>query len=496
MVSAAEAESAMDEVRFVDTTLRDGQQSLWALNMRTGMMLPIASQLDKAGFDAIELGTPIEIPKCVRELREDPWERHRLVARRVTETPLRAIHGTSSGFEKFPHSVHQLWDERVAACGLKQVRISDCWNDPSQWKWRVKQARGAGLEPILNLIFSVSPRHTDEYYAQRARAATKLKVFRLCLKDPGGLLTPDRTRTLVPAILSNADGLPVELHTHCNTGLGALCCLEAIKLGISIINTAVPPLADGSSNPSVFNVAKNARALDFTTALDEPAIKPIEDHFTFIAKREGLPVGVPSEYDYYQYIHQVPGGMISNLRHQLRRVGLEEKLEATLEEAARVREEFGYPIMVTPLSQFVGSQAAINVIVGERYKQVTDQAIQYALGHWGKEGAQLMDPNVKDKILSQPRARELAEWEPPQPSLKELREKLGGPGVSDDELLLRYLVGKDDVAAMRAAGPPREYLNARHPLVTLIGELTKLGDCRQIFIRKGGLSLQLEKREG
>ncbi|MBI2360392.1 MAG: hypothetical protein HYV04_16075 [Deltaproteobacteria bacterium] len=484
----------MDNVRFVDTTLRDGQQSLWALNMRTGMMLPVAGQLDKAAFDAIELGTPIEIPKCVRELREDPWERLRLIARKITETPLRAIHGTSSGFELFPHAIHKLWDERAAACGLTQVRISDCWNDPSRWRWRIQQARAAGLDPIINLIYSVSPRHTDEYYAERARAAVRLGVFRLCLKDPGGLLTPERTRTLVPAILHSAGGIPVELHTHCNTGLGALCCLEAIRLGMTIINTAVPPLADGSSNPSVFNVAKNARAMGYATFLQEAAIQPVADHFKFIARRERLRVGAPPEYDYYQYIHQVPGGMISNLRHQLRLVGMEDKLEATLEEAARVREEFGYPIMVTPLSQFVGSQAAIHVIVGERYQQVTDQSIQYALGLWGEEGAALMDPNVKDRILGRPRAKELGAWKPPQPTLKELRAKFGGPGVSDEELLLRYIAGKDEVAAMRAAGPPKEYLNARHPLLTLIGELSQLRDCRHIYVRKGDLSLQLAKR--
>jgi oxaloacetate decarboxylase alpha subunit len=253
----------MDEVSFVDTTLRDGQQSLWAFGMRTGMMLPVASNMDKAGFDAIELGTPVELVKCVRELREDPWERLRLIAREITETPLRAIHGTRSGFEIFPRVAHQLWDECVARNGVKQVRISDCWNDPSEWKWRVKQARAAGLDPILNLIFSVSPRHTDEYFAQRAQEATKLDIFRLCLKDPGGLLTPERTRTLVPMVLQNTNGVPVELHTHCNTGLGPLCCLEAIKLGSKIINVAVPPLADGSSNPSVFNVARNARSLGY-----------------------------------------------------------------------------------------------------------------------------------------------------------------------------------------------------------------------------------------
>ena len=174
------------------------------------------------------------------------------------------------------------------------------------------------------------------------------------------------------------------------------------------------------------------------------------------------------EYDYSQSLHQVPGGMVSNLRHQLRKVGMENKLGDALEETIRVRAEFGYPIMVTPLSQFVGSQAAINVIVGERYKQVTDQTIQYALGLWGKEGSDTMDPDVKDKILSGPRAKELAKWEPPEPSIEEVRRKIGGAGVSDDELLLRWLLRKEEIEAMRLAGPPKEYITPNPPLIPFI----------------------------
>ena len=212
----------------------------------------------------------------------------------------------------------------------------------------------------------------------------------------------------MPAVLNAAGGKTVELHTHCTTGLGTLCCLEAIKAGMTHINTAIPPLADGSSNPSLFNVAMNARALGYKTMINEKPLRDVADHFTACAKQDNLPIGKTPEYDYAQYVHQIPGGMISNLRHQLRRVGMENKLDQTLEEAAQVRAEFGYPIMVTPLSQFVGSQAAINVIVGERYKQVTDQTIEYAMGIWGKEGAEFMDPNVKEKILNRPRAKEIA----------------------------------------------------------------------------------------
>ena len=484
----------MEEIKFVDTTIRDGHQSLWAENMTTGMMLPIAERLDNAGFEAIELLSSSHIKKCVRELKEDPWERVRQVAKRVKKTPLRLIAGRVSTFEISPRSVYMLFMERMAANGLRQARISSEWNELENWRYKVHGAHEYGMQSIVNLIYSVSPKHTDEYYAERTRLAASLKPWRLCLKDPGGLLTPERTRALIPIMYQNAPGIPLELHTHCTTGLGGLCALEAIKLGVKIINTAIPPLANASSNPSLYNVAQNARALGYETAIDEESLKPVTEHFTIIAQREGFKIGAPVEYDYSQYQHQVPGGMVSNLRHQLKKVGLEDRVDAALEEAARVRAEFGYPIMVTPLSQFVGSQAAINVIAGERYKQVTDQVINYALGIWGEEGARDMEPNVKDKILNRPRAKELAKWTPPEPSLHEVRQKIGGPGVSDEELLLRWLLHEEEIAAMRAAGPIREYSTAIHPLVSLIEEMAQRADLSKIHVEKTDFSLTLEKR--
>lgn len=484
----------MTPIRFVDTTLRDGQQSLWAYNMRTGMMVPVAEQIDNAGFEAVELGGPVEMPKCVKELREDPWERYRLVIPKFKKTPLRLIHGTRSGFAIYPEALHQLYDTCMARAGVSEVRISDSWNDPADWAWRVKQAKNAGIKPIINLIYTVSPRHTDEYFAQKTREAVALGIYRVILKDPGGILTPERTRTLAPAVMHAAQGITVELHTHCTTGLGTLCCLEAIKAGMTNVNAAIPPLADGSSNPSVFNVAMNARALGYSTLIDEQPLRQAAKFLTACAKKENLPIGKTPEYDYSQYLHQIPGGMISNLRYQLRRVGMEEKIDQTLEEAARVRAEFGYPIMVTPLSQFVGSQAAINVIVGERYKEVTDQTIEYAMGIWGKEGAALMDPNVKDKILNRPRAGEIAERPHPTDSLQDLRRKYGGKGVSDEEVLLRFFSSEEDVERMRAAGPARTYAANGNPLVNLVAELSKQAERNSVFIRRGDFSIRLEKR--
>jgi len=484
----------MSEIRFVDTTVRDGPQSLWALGMRTGMMLSIADHMDQGGFESMEFFVTTMFKKFVREHKEDPWDWLRLGSKRFKKTRLRYHGGVHSAFEKTPSSVLRLMVERIVSYGITLTRTSNPWNDYDAFKVEIDELKELGMDTVANLIYSVSPRHTDEYYARKAREAAAIRPYRICFKDVGGLLTPERARTLIPVVLKNAGDVPVEFHAHCNSGLAPLCYLEAVKLGITTLHTAVPPLANGSAQPSIFNVARNLRALGYAPLVDEEALKPVEARLTFIARREGLPIGRPLEYDHSQYLHQVPGGMISNLRHQLKLVGMENKLEATLEEAGRVRAEFGYPIMVTPLSQFVGSQAGINVILGERYKEVTDQTIQYALGIWGKEGATLMDPNVKDKILSRPRAKEWEGWSPPEPSIQEVRQKLGGPGVSDEELVLRVFAGEDSVKAMFAAGPRKEYLSAGQPLVRLIEELSKQKEFHQICVRKPGFSITLERK--
>ncbi|HEX9787876.1 MAG TPA: hypothetical protein VGB09_07610 [Candidatus Binatia bacterium] len=482
-------------ISFVDTTLRDGHLSLWASNMRTGMMLPVADRLDRAGFEAIEIMSSAFYKKCVRDLKDNPWERIRLLKQRIRNTPLRSIRSRSMlAFQITPPAIADLWLERLAANGIAELRTSDPSNTPSYWRQAVDAAKRAGLKTILNIIYSISPKHTDDYFVERARQAARLDVERICFKDPGGLLTPETTRRLVPLILQEAKNKPVEFHTHCNTGLGPLCCLEAIKLGITSINTAIPPLADGSSNPSIFNVAMNARALGYRTHVDELALQPVRDHFGAIARRKNLPIGKPLEYDAFHPLHQVPGGMISNFRFQLGNLGKLDQLPAVLEEVSRVRAEFGYPIMVTPYSQFFGVQAAIHVMVGHRYKEVTDEVLLYALGFWGEEEAQSIDANLRDRLLSSPRARELAHLKPPEMTLKEFREKFGGTGSDDDERLLHYFAGEDAVTAMRAAGAPKDYTGSSMPLVQLIEQLAKREQTARVYIARNGLRLRAERR--
>ena len=484
----------MSDIRFIDTTLRDGQQSLWALGMKTAAMLPIAAQMDRIGFESMEFFVSIMIKKYVREHKENPWIWLREGVKRFHRTPLRnhgGLHG-SGAMEKLPQAAMQLLAERVVSYGITLTRTSNCWNDFAEMRGELRDLGNLGMDTIVNLIYTVSPRHTDEYYAQKTRDAAAIRPYRICFKDVGGLLTPERARTLLPAILQNAGEVPVEYHAHCNNGLATLCYIEAVKLGITALHTAVPPLANGSSQPSILNVARNLRALGYTPVVNDEAVKPVEEHFSAVARAQGLAVGRPFAYDEAQYLHQVPGGVISNLRHQLRLIGKETRLAETLEEAARVRADFGYPIMVTPLSQFVVSQAAINVIVGERYKEVTDQVIQYALGIWGKEAPEIMAPDVKDKILSRARAKDWQGWHAPDLSLHEVRQKYGA-NFSDEELLLRIYAGPDAVDALSVAGAPKPQLDGKQSLLQLIDQLSKRRDCNHIHLRRSGMSLTLAK---
>src|ERR1700758_2454533 len=244
----------MNDIHIIDTTLRDGALSLWALGMRTGAMLAIAEQMDQCGFESMEFFGFAGYIKFVREHKENPWDWMSLGAKKFRRTRLRYHGGLATGFEKIPRSVRLLMIERVVAHGIMLTRSSDPWNDYETSAMEIDGLKKLGMDVIVNLIYSVSPRHTDDYYAEKAREAASIRPHRICFKDVGGLLTPERARTLIPAILKNAGDVSVEYHAHCNNGLAPLCYLEAVKLGISTLHTAIPPLASGSSQPSVLNV--------------------------------------------------------------------------------------------------------------------------------------------------------------------------------------------------------------------------------------------------
>ncbi len=479
------------EIKFIDTTLRDGNQSLWALNMSTGMMLATLPHLDEGGFEAMEFALPGgQLKKMASHMGEDGFEWIKQGTKRRNRTNLRMHGGSRGGISKIPLSASIRLVELVRDAGIDVTRTSNPWNDFDEAVAEKNDLDSLDMKLVLNLIYSESPKHTDEYFVERARKAAALRPYRICFKDVGGLLTPERTRKLVRLITEAVDGITIEFHAHSNNGLSPLNVLEAAKEGIEYIHTAVPPLANGSSQPSIFNVARNLRSLGFETDVNEAPLYEATEVLTRIARIHNFPIGAPLEYDHYQYLHQVPGGMISNLRYQLHLVGKEDRLEETLREAVRVREEFGYPIMVTPLSQYVGTQAAMNVITGERYREVSDQVIQYALGYWGKEPVTDMDQEIRAKILDRGRAREWEKWEEPQPTFEELRHQYG-ENTSDQEVLIRVYAGDDGKSALGKWYGPEPYLSADQPLASLVRQMMAKDNFKHVVVQKGSAKVSL-----
>lgn len=487
----------MKKISFIDSTLRDGHQSLWATRMKTAHMLPIAPLLDQAGFKSIELMGTVHFDACLRYLREDPWERIRLLSQALPLTPLGALIRSKSltSFNIVPDSLVSLWIQRCAANGIKRLMIFDALHDWSNLATSVAVAKAAGVEVSVPLVYSLSPVHTDEFYARKTAEMIKtLDPDTVMIKDAIGLLTPERTKTLVPIIKQQIGERSLEMHAHCTTGLAPLCCLDSVELGVDTLYTCVSPLANGPSHPSVENMIMNLERLGFSTSIDRQAVEAVADHFRYVAKREHMPMGIPAEYDAFQYVHQVPGGMITNLKFMLAQRKMEHRLEEVLDEISVIREEWGYPVMITPFSQIVGTQAVLHVLMGERYQTTTEEGARYVFGHYGQTPAPV-EQNVLDKICSTPEGKKFQNWEQPQPSIAEMKKELHRPGISDDEFLLRILLPEEHVEATLAAGPINtSYPRGDKPVMALIQELAEHKDYNYIHVQKKGFSLTLQKK--
>lgn len=435
----------MNKIEFVDQTIRDAQQSLWGYMMRTDMIAPIAEIMDQVGYKAIATVGSQAFTVLVRNLNEDPWERIRILSRLLRKTPLRGSYqtGSLSTFDlSTPRDIITLWIKRSVANGIKCFWVCDWQDDMDRFVYFARIAKAEGARVVTTLGYNLSPVHKDSYWVRKAEliAETKGFVDAIMIEDGGGLLTPECTCALVSTIQKHCDGIPLEFHAHCNSGLAPLCYLEAIKLGVTTVHTAVAPLANGTSLPATETILKNARRMGFTSELNEDALAAVSAHFRKIAENEGLPIGVPAEYDLFHFEHQVPGGMMTNFTRQLKEARMEDRLDDILEEIVQVRKELGYPVMGTPFSQIVGAQAIENVISGKRYGQITDEVIKYALGYYGEPVAPL-DPNVLDRIMSLPRSKEFLNWKSDgyEKSIEALRVETG-PELSDDDLLLKVLI--------------------------------------------------------
>lgn len=481
----------MKEIKIVDTTLRDAPQCLWATRITTAMMLPVAETMDRIGFDTVDLAGHVQFDVCIRYLKENPWERARLMRQKVTKAPLRGFM-RSKGYsftDIMPDDLNDLWVERLIANGFGCMVAFDGLNDVDNILRSLVLTKELGARSVGCLAFSLSPVHTDELYVRTARGLVeRARVDVVMIKDSGGLLTVDRIRTLVPAVRKVIGNTPLELHSHCITGLAPLVYIEGVKLGVDMIHTSIAPLANGQAQPATQTMVRNLRALGYKIDVDDALIEQVSDHFRRIAESEGKPVGVPQEYDAFHYEHQVPGGMMSNFKASLAEVGLAHKLDEVLHECALVRKELGWPMLITPFAQLVGTQALINVIQSERYRVVPDPVKKYALGYYGKLLAPV-EPAVLDRIVENGSKQIALDPIPPDPVVPGLRRKY--PNMSDEERLLRHMYAGSQVDDMLAAGPTRTEYRFDQPVVRLLKELAKRPKLGRVWIQKGDTQLRL-----
>ena len=468
--------------------MRDAHQCLWATRMTTAMMKDIAPLLDRAGFEAIDLVGGAVFDVCVRYLREDPWERMRILNSWVKETPL-IIHTRGQSlftFEFFADDVVQLSAERFAANGMRYHTPYDPINDIRNLEIPIRAAKQHGIHTIGGLVYTESPVHTDEFYAARARELIKLGVDGVYIKDPSGLLRPDRVPTLIPALKGVIGTIPLQLHSHCLSGLAPYTALLAVDYGVDVVHTATSTLANGASHSPTELFVRNCRRRGYEVDVDLEPVEEVADKLAYLAESEQKPVGEVAEYDEFHYHHQVPGGMISNLRYQLGTIGLEGRLEEILEEAGHVRADLGYPIVVSPFAQYIITQAILNVMGRDqgkkRYDTVPDEVRLYVRGGYGKVVGGI-DPNLYDKITrgDEPIVERPGTQVPM--ALDRLR-KTRGPFASDDDLLLAAFYTDKEYSALKQAGPIR--LDSTNlgstPLVTLIKELASRPSVRSIKI--------------
>lgn len=449
-------------IKFVDQTIRDAQQSLWAFLMSTEMITPIAGVMDEVGYQTVATVGSNGYVVQTRYYGEDPWERLRLLAKAMPKTPLRGSYMTTAlaSFDiDTPREAIALWIRRSVANGVKEFWICDYQASTEAFNYLAKVAKEEGAQVITSLMYSFSPAHDEAHWAKKTKriAESRNLVDAIMIEDASGVLTPERTRALVSTVQKHCQGIPLEFHSHCGSGLAPLCYLEAIQAGVQTMHTAVAPLANGPSLPSTESILRNAKRLGYRSDIDEAALAEVSAHFRRLAEREGFAVGLPEEYDLFHYEHQVPGGMLTNLKRQLGEVGMSDRLDEVLEEVVRVRAELGYPVMATPFSQIVGVQAMENVVSGERYKAVADTVVKYVLGFYGEPAAPV-DPQVVDRVLSLPEAAKLRDWKPVRryKTVEELREEVG-PELGDDDLLLNLLIPGHSATAGKAKPkrPPR-----------------------------------------
>ena len=430
----------MAKVKITETVLRDAHQSLIATRMTTADMLPILEKLDQVGYHSIECWGGATFDACLRFLNEDPWERLRTLKKHMPHTKLQMLFRGQNmlGYRHYADDVVQYFVQKSVANGIDVIRIFDALNDIRNLKTAIDAAKKEGAHTQVAISYTLGDVFTEEYYVNYAKQIEEAGADSICIKDMAALLTPYATERLVKALKANVK-LPIQLHTHYTSGLASMCLLKGIEAGADVIDTAMSPLALGTSHAPTESMVAALQGTPYDTGLDLMLLTEIRSYFMELRQKyldSGLLDPKMLAVDANALIYQVPGGMLSNLLSQLKQAGKEDKLNEVLQEVPRVRKDAGYPPLVTPTSQIVGTQAVFNGIMGERYKTVTKEFKGIVRGEYGRTPVPI-DPAFRKKIIGDEKPIDCRPADLLEPEMDKLRKECA-EWVTQDEDVLSY----------------------------------------------------------
>lgn len=433
------------KILITETALRDAHQSLIATRMPIEDMLPILDKLDKIGFYSLECWGGATFDACLRFLNEDPWERLRTLRKNLPNTKLQMLFRGQNmlGYRHYADDVLEYFVQRSVANGIDIIRIFDALNDIKNLQVAIKAAKKEGAHAQVAISYTTGPVFTHEYYVEYAKRIADAGADSICIKDMAALLTPYETYDLVKEIKAAVD-LPVQLHTHYTSGLASMCLMKGVEAGADMVDTAISPLALGTSHAPTESIVAAFKDTEYDTGLDLVALSEIREYFMTLRKKyieSGLLDPSMLATDAKALIYQVPGGMLSNLLSQLKQAGQADKLTEVLEEVPNVRKDAGYPPLVTPTSQIVGTQAVFNVIMGERYKMCNDQFKDLVAGKYGTTPMPI-DPEFRKKIIGDGTAIDCRPADLLEPELEKLRAEIP-EWIEQEEDVLSYAQFRD-----------------------------------------------------
>ena len=428
------------KILVTETALRDAHQSLIATRMTTEEMLPVLPLLDKIGYHSLECWGGATFDSCLRFLNEDPWERLRTIRKNCPNTKLQMLFRGQNmlGYRHYADDVLDYFVQKSCANGIDIIRIFDALNDIKNLKSAIKAAKKEGAHAQVAISYTTGPVFTEEYYVDYAKRIADAGADSICIKDMAALLTPYKTYDLVKAIKSEVD-LPIALHTHYTSGLGSMCLLKGVEAGADIIDTAISPLSQGTSHSPTESMVAALQGTEYDTGLDLEAFTEIRNYYMDLRKKyidTGLLDTKILTADTKALLYQVPGGMLSNLISQLKQAGKEDQLDECLAEVPRVRKDAGYPPLVTPTSQIVGTQAVFNVITGERYKMVTKEFRGIIEGKYGTTPMPI-DESFRKQIIGDEEPITCRPADLIEPELDKLRAEIP-QYIEQDEDVLSY----------------------------------------------------------